>query len=112
MLCCSSQQLANNLIGLGGELAGEHLDCPIGPRFSLGFSQLDTHINLQKMLWKVHATWPSWYKPLHALMFFLAPEVINWYSRSIYVACPDVDSSNNALTVFLRHILSWLSLTL
>ncbi|KAG0462881.1 hypothetical protein HPP92_021357 [Vanilla planifolia] len=39
-----------------------------------------------------YVTWPSWYKPFHALMFF-APEAVNWYSRSFYLAKPGVDSN-------------------
>ncbi|XP_020697957.1 LOW QUALITY PROTEIN: 11-beta-hydroxysteroid dehydrogenase 1B-like [Dendrobium catenatum] len=39
-----------------------------------------------------YVTWPSWYQPLHALMFF-APEIINWYSRLLYVTKPGADSS-------------------
>ncbi|KAI0513571.1 hypothetical protein KFK09_009596 [Dendrobium nobile] len=39
-----------------------------------------------------YVTWPSWYQPFHAIMFF-APEIINWYSRSFYLTKPGVDSS-------------------
>ncbi|PKA56918.1 11-beta-hydroxysteroid dehydrogenase 1B [Apostasia shenzhenica] len=40
-----------------------------------------------------YVTWPSWYKPFHAVMFF-APEIVDWYSRTFYLTKPGVDSSN------------------
>ncbi|KAK8970242.1 11-beta-hydroxysteroid dehydrogenase 1A [Platanthera guangdongensis] len=39
-----------------------------------------------------YVTWPTWYRPFHALMFF-APEIINWYSRAFYLTKPGVDST-------------------
>ncbi|XP_073006667.1 11-beta-hydroxysteroid dehydrogenase A-like [Typha latifolia] len=32
-----------------------------------------------------YVTWPSWYKPFHMIMC-VAPEIINWFSHSFYVA--------------------------
>ncbi|XP_038986878.1 11-beta-hydroxysteroid dehydrogenase A-like [Phoenix dactylifera] len=39
-----------------------------------------------------YVTWPSWFKPFYAVMSF-APEVVNWFSRTFYVAKPGATST-------------------
>ncbi|KAJ6802833.1 11-beta-hydroxysteroid dehydrogenase 1B-like [Iris pallida] len=43
-----------------------------------------------------YVTWPSWYGPFHMVMC-VAPELVNWFSRSFYVTKPG-DSSGNTLS--------------
>lgn len=38
-----------------------------------------------------YVTWPSWYKPFHMVMC-VAPEAVNWFSRSFYVTKPGSSS--------------------
>ncbi|ONK58533.1 uncharacterized protein A4U43_C09F14050 [Asparagus officinalis] len=38
-----------------------------------------------------YVTWPSWYRPLHMVMC-VAPEIVDWFSRSFYVAKPGSSS--------------------
>lgn len=45
---------------------------------------------------KKYVTWPSWYKALHLIMF-LAPEVVDWYSRTFYLTEPG-NPPRNALS--------------
>nr|XP_010913000.2 11-beta-hydroxysteroid dehydrogenase 1B [Elaeis guineensis] len=39
-----------------------------------------------------YVTWPSWFKPFYMVMCF-APEVMNWFSHSFYVAKPGTTST-------------------
>lgn len=38
-----------------------------------------------------YLTWPSWYRPFHMVMC-VAPELVDWFSRSFYVTKPGSSS--------------------
>ncbi|XP_072950125.1 11-beta-hydroxysteroid dehydrogenase A-like [Typha angustifolia] len=94
-----SEMTKGKFISDSGEvgISEEARDIQVGPLPIENTKRLATIVVDSACRGQDYVTWPSWYRTLHMVMC-LAPEVINWFSCSFYIAKAGNPLSNIPLT--------------